>query len=72
MYKDVLQAIAGIEIYPVISLLIFVAAFTLILVRLWRMDRVEIERFSRLPLDDNTVGVSSGRNNTDASLAGRE
>ncbi len=60
MYKDVLQAMAGVEIFPIISLLLFVAAFLGVVVYVVRMDRTEVRRCSRLPLDseDGTIRES--------------
>ena len=61
MYKDVLQSIDGIEIYPIISLLIFFAFFVALAVWFCRADREHLRRASRLPLDPaaetNTTGV---------------
>ena len=54
MYKDLLRSITGIEIFPVISLCVFVAVFGLIVVRAWRLDSRRVSRMSRLPLDDRT------------------
>jgi hypothetical protein len=53
MYRDVLQSIAGIEIYPIIALILFLAAGVFIGIRVWRMDKHEIEHLSRLPLRDD-------------------
>ena len=39
MYMDILRAIAGIEIFPVVSLLLFVTVFTVVLVWTLRLDR---------------------------------
>lgn len=52
MYGDILRGIAGVEIFPVLSLVIFVAFFAIVLVRVVRMKRSRIEHLSRLPLDD--------------------
>jgi hypothetical protein len=51
MYKDILRSIAGIEVFPVISLVLFVTVFTIAIVRAWRMDRAQVEHASRLPLE---------------------
>ena len=51
MYKELLRSITGIEIFPVISLLLFVTIFSLALVRALRMDRGRVEHLSRLPLE---------------------
>lgn len=51
MYKDVLRAIAGIDTFPVVSLLLFVITFVLVLLWVLRMDRASVERMAALPLD---------------------
>lgn len=52
MYKETLQAIAGIEIFPVLSLLLFVAVFGTVLFWTSRLDRTRLAEFSQMPLDD--------------------
>jgi hypothetical protein len=52
MYTDILRRIAGIEVFPVISLLLFVAVFTIVLVGTVRMDAGRIARLAGLPLDE--------------------
>jgi cytochrome c oxidase cbb3-type subunit 4 len=54
MYKDVLQSIAGIEIYPVISLILFLLAFTSILVWVIRLDKDKVKEYSRIPLEEDS------------------
>ena len=54
MYKEILQGIAGIEIFPVISLVLFVLVFAAVLVRVLRADAAELDRHAALPLDDTT------------------
>ena len=51
MHIDTLRAIAGIEIFPVISLLLFVVVFTVVLVWTLRLDRSRVSAAARLPLD---------------------
>lgn len=53
MYGDILRGIIGVEIFPVISLVIFVGFFTGVLVRVARMKRSQIDHLSRLPLADD-------------------
>jgi cytochrome c oxidase cbb3-type subunit IV len=53
MYKDILRSIAGIEVFPVISLIVFVTFFTAVLVWTVRMSRSQVDRLSHLPLDDD-------------------
>ncbi len=52
MGMDVLRAIEGIEIFPIVSLLLFLVVFTLMLVRAARLDRAHLARCARLPLED--------------------
>ena len=51
MYTDILRSITGVSLFPVISLLLFVAVFTSVLVWAVRADRQELQRRARLPLD---------------------
>ena len=51
MYAEILRSIAGIGIYPVISLVVFVTFFTGVLVQVARMERSRVDTLSRLPLD---------------------
>ena len=54
MHIDTLRAIAGIEIFPVVSLLLFVAVFTVVLVWTLRLDRTRVAAAAHLPLDGAT------------------
>lgn len=67
MYGDILRGIAGVEIFPVLSLVIFVAFFTIVLVRVVRMKRSRIEHLSRLPLEDEARPPRTGRDDEEAS-----
>ncbi|MCK5124670.1 MAG: cbb3-type cytochrome c oxidase subunit 3 [candidate division Zixibacteria bacterium] len=59
MIKDVLQSIASVEIYPIISLLFFVVAFLAVALRVLFMDKAEVVRISRMPLDEKEYSVQS-------------
>jgi hypothetical protein len=52
MYTDILRRIAGIEVFPVVSLLLFVSVFTIALVWTVRLDTARVLRLARLPLDE--------------------
>lgn len=52
MYKDILQSIAGIEVFPVISLVLFVVVFTAVIISVVRMDRTRADGLAALPLDE--------------------
>ena len=51
MYMETLRGIAGVGIFPVLSLLVFFIVFGVVLIRVARMDRATVERFADLPLD---------------------
>ena len=59
MYMDILRRIAGIEVFPVISLLLFVTVFTVALVRVLRMDRGYAARLAALPLDGDGTACTA-------------
>jgi hypothetical protein len=54
MYMETLRGIAGVGVFPALSLIVFVAVFVVVLVRVARMDRASIRRFSNLPLEEHT------------------
>ncbi len=58
MYKDILRSIGGVEVYPILSLVLFLTVFTIVLVRTWRLDRRRVDRLASLPLDDHDTEVS--------------
>jgi hypothetical protein len=49
-----LTEIMGIEIYPIISLLIFVLFFAIVLWRTFRMSKAEVTMLSNIPFEDDT------------------
>jgi cytochrome c oxidase cbb3-type subunit IV len=51
MYKEILRGIGGIDVYPVVSLIIFVTFFTIVVMRALRMDARRVGRLAALPLD---------------------
>lgn len=56
MYKNVLQAIDGIEVYPLISFTIFFVFFLGLLVYVLVLDKKHVKLMSNLPnlLDEET------------------
>ena len=48
-----LEQIAGVEIYPIIALLIFFTFFVLVIYMVMKTDNKEIEEISNMPLDGN-------------------
>jgi cytochrome c oxidase cbb3-type subunit IV len=55
MYKEILRSIGGIDVYPVVSLFIFVTFFTLAIVRTLRMDARSANEIAALPLDETPL-----------------
>ncbi|PHS52239.1 MAG: CcoQ/FixQ family Cbb3-type cytochrome c oxidase assembly chaperone [Lutibacter sp.] len=51
--KHNLAGIDGVEIFPIISLLIFFAVFVAMLVLVFKLPKEKIDEVSQLPLDNN-------------------
>jgi len=49
--KHYFEGIGGIEIYPIISLLLFFTVFTTMLILVTRIPKKSIEEHSQIPLD---------------------
>ena len=52
MYKEILRSIAGVDVFPVISLCLFVGVFAIVLARTLRTDKAQLASYAHLPLDD--------------------
>lgn len=48
-----MEQITGVGIYPIISLLMFVVFFVIVTYWVFSIDKREIERVERFPLDDH-------------------
>lgn len=55
MYTEILRSIEGVGIFPVISLLMFVAVFTAVLLWAVRADRTRLALHAALPLSDGAA-----------------
>ncbi|MCL4548234.1 MAG: cytochrome C oxidase Cbb3 [Bacteroidetes bacterium] len=53
MFSEHLSKIEGIEIYPIISMIIFISLFLFTLVWVFRLDKKYISKMENLPLDSN-------------------
>ncbi len=60
MYKQVLENIAGVEIYPVITLVIFFVFFLLILGWIFTLNKQYITRMENIPLDNENNTNAGG------------
>ncbi|HET9746454.1 MAG TPA: CcoQ/FixQ family Cbb3-type cytochrome c oxidase assembly chaperone [Chitinophagaceae bacterium] len=52
--KQYAESIDGINIYPIISLVIFFLFFVVLLYYVNRMDKTKTKEISRIPLDEDT------------------
>ena len=49
--KQYAESIAGVEIYPIISLVIFFTFFLVLIVWLWKSDKNIMSELEKLPLE---------------------
>ncbi|HEX4946522.1 MAG TPA: CcoQ/FixQ family Cbb3-type cytochrome c oxidase assembly chaperone [Blastocatellia bacterium] len=56
MYKNVLQTIEGIGIFPIISMLIFLAVFLAAIIWFFKADKEHLQHMAELPLESNNKG----------------
>jgi hypothetical protein len=62
MYKNVLQSIENIAIWPVISFVIFFVFFFLLLWWVFTTDKQVIDKMKSLPMDDATCSHGHSHN----------
>ena len=55
MYKNILQSITGIEIYPIISFAIFFGFFLGLILYVILVDKNLVKNMSELPLQNDDV-----------------
>lgn len=53
--KQNMETIDGIEIYPILSFLIFFTFFVVATIMVIRKDKKSIDEISRLPLEQNNI-----------------
>lgn len=51
MYRNVLESIAGIGIFPIISMLIFISVFLSAIIWFFKADKEHLQRMAELPLE---------------------
>jgi hypothetical protein len=59
MYKQILQSIQNVEIWPIISLVMFFVFFVGILVKVLLIKKKFIRKMENMPLDDGTINNQS-------------
>ena len=52
MFKHYFEQIQNIEIWPIISLILFFVFFTFTMIWIFFLDEKHVEKMKRLPLDD--------------------
>jgi hypothetical protein len=52
MYADILRGIVGVEVFPIVSLVLFVGVFGGVLVWALRADRKHLDACAALPLEE--------------------
>ena len=52
MYKDILNSIDGISVYPVFSFIVFFVFFIGIFTWMIKSNKKQLDEISRLPLDE--------------------
>ncbi len=60
MYRKVLENIAGVEIYPEITLIMFFVFFLLVLGWTFTLNKKYIKRMENIPLDNETNTDAGG------------
>ncbi|UZD22542.1 cbb3-type cytochrome c oxidase subunit 3 [Algoriphagus halophytocola] len=55
MYKEVMRSIEHVEIFPIISLIIFILFFTGVAIWAFRVPKGVIDHMSSLPLDKDDL-----------------
>lgn len=51
MYKEIMRSIEGVEIFPVIGLLLFIAFFVWMVIRVWRSDKSWLDDMASMPTE---------------------
>lgn len=64
MYKQVLNSIENIEIFPVISLILFISFFSLMLYKVFNSGKTWVDHMSSLPLEDQADNSNSKNNDS--------
>ncbi len=63
MFSNLLSSIEDVSVYPVITLILFVFAFVLVVIRLVFMDKETVNEMKNIPLeDDNEEFITNNEN----------
>ncbi len=64
MYKDVARAIDGIDIYPMIGVIIFFTVFMVMLINVYSAKKSNVAHWESLPLEDATEDYTTINSNS--------
>ena len=53
MIKDALQSLSNVEMFAIISLVLFLISFLVVLIYIMKIKKEDVIRYSRLPLDES-------------------
>jgi hypothetical protein len=51
-FQHYLEKIIGVDIYPIISLLLFITFFSIVTYRIFRISKDELKEMEQIPLQD--------------------
>ena len=60
MYRTILESISGIEIWPVIALVIFFVFFVGMLIWVFRLKKEDVSAMANIPLEENEKKLNNG------------
>lgn len=60
MFRNILENIKGIEVLPVVALILFFVSFLAIIYHLIRMDKGHIRHMEELPLEKDFTNSNNG------------
>jgi cbb3-type cytochrome oxidase subunit 3 len=60
MYKDVLSRMEGVDLFPLIALIIFFTFFVLLIVWVVRLKRSYVDSMANMPLDEEEASTAVG------------
>ncbi len=63
MLEEILSKVPSVEIYPIISFILFFAFFIGILIWTFRVDKNYTKRMKELPLDAPHLEINNGERN---------
>lgn len=64
MYKDVLRALTGVDIFPVFAFVIFFAFFLGLLIYVVRMKKSEVNLMASMPLQEDEPVIPRSTTNS--------